>query len=136
MENFKKILKENNIKITPQRVVIYRELLNSKDHPYTDVIFKKVKKIFPNISYDTVNRTLITLAKIGIIDIVEGYGEPKRFDINTQKHHHFRCTHCNKIIDIYDECFNNLIIPEEINKKFKILKSRVVLEGICKDCSN
>jgi len=134
LDAFKEILKENNIKITPQRTIIYKELLNSKDHPYADIVFKRVKETFPNISYDTVNRTLLTFSKIGIVDIVEGWGEPKRFDTNTKKHHHFRCLNCNTIIDLYESSFDNLKIPDGVKKKFKVLKSKVLLEGICNEC--
>lgn len=136
MKNFKQVLKENNIKVTPQREIIYRELSKSEDHPYADVVFKMVKKTFPNISYDTVYRTLMTFARIGLLDIVEGYGEPKRFDTNTNKHHHFRCLNCNKIIDIYNGDFGNLKIPEKIRKKYKVVGSKVIIEGICPECKD
>ena len=99
-------------------------------------IFNKVKKTFPNISYDTVYRTLLTFSKIGIVDIVEGYGEPRRFDTNVNKHHHFRCLNCNKIIDIYEDYFDDLKIPDKVMEKFKVLKSKVILEGICDECDN
>ncbi|GAG57872.1 Peroxide operon regulator [subsurface metagenome] len=136
MKDFKQLLKENNIKVTPQRNLIYRELLNLEGHPSADIVFNKVKKTFPNISYDTVYRTLLTFSKIGIVDIVEGYGEPKRFDTNVNKHHHFRCLNCNKIVDIYEDCFDDLKIPDKVMEKFKVLKSKVILEGICDECDN
>ena len=133
-ENFSNILKKNGIKMTPQRSIIYGALLDSRDHPYADIIFKKARESFPNISYDTVNRTLLTFAKIGIIDLVEGYGEPKRFDINTNKHHHFRCINCSKIVDFQNSSFDGLVIPEEISRKYNVIKARVVLEGTCDEC--
>ena len=88
----------------------------------------------PNISFDTVNRTLLTFSKIGVVDIVEGYGDPKRFDPNTNNHNHFRCIKCNNIIDFYFKPYEAIKIPEAIAKQFTILNKKVVLEGICNKC--
>ncbi|MFB0566810.1 MAG: Fur family transcriptional regulator [Candidatus Aminicenantaceae bacterium] len=126
--------KEHNLKVTPQRAAIFEELQMSNDHPSADVIYRRVKKIFPYISFDTVYRTLITFDKIGIITVVEGYGEPKRFDSNFETHHHFRCLKCNTIMDFWDESYDNIDIPEKLNKQCTVLNKKVILEGICEEC--
>jgi Fur family peroxide stress response transcriptional regulator len=131
---FKHKCRANNLKITPQRTAIYRELIKSKDHPSASTIFNKLRRIFPDISFDTVNRTLLTFNEIGIASLVEGYGESKRFDPNTESHHHFRCIKCNNIIDIHHRSFDNIKIPEEIQRQFTVLNKRVVIEGICDKC--
>ena len=135
MESFKEKCRANDLKITPQRTVIYRELHNATDHPSADTIYKRVKKELPNISFDTVYRTLLSFSEIGIADVVEGYGEPKRFDPDTREHHHFRCIKCGNIKDFRNELYDNLEIPEKFKKEFKVLKKRIVLEGICRSCS-
>ena len=126
--------KEHGLKITPQRTAVYQELLKAKDHPSADIIYKRIVKKIPNISFDTVNRTLLTFSKIGITNIVEGYGQPKRYDPDLDTHHHFRCTHCNKIIDFHNEDYDNLIVPQELQKQFTVFSKRVVLEGLCDRC--
>ena len=47
---FKQVCREHHLKITPQRVTIYRALVNSNTHPTTDAIYQIVKKEYPNIS--------------------------------------------------------------------------------------
>jgi Fur family peroxide stress response transcriptional regulator len=126
--------KEHGLKITPQRTAIYQELLKAKDHPSADIIYKRIVKKIRNISFDTVNRTLLTFSKIGIASIVEGYGQPKRYDPDLSAHHHFRCTRCNKIIDFHNEDYDNLIVPREIQKQFTVFHKKVVLEGLCDRC--
>ena len=134
MALFRHKCKEHNLRITPQRSAIYKELIKSKDHPSASTIFNQVREIFPDISFDTVNRTLLTFAEIGIVSAVEGYGEPKRFDPNTELHHHFRCIKCNKIIDFRHKFFDKIKIPQDIQKQFTVLSKRVLLEGICDKC--
>ena len=128
--------KEHNLKITPQRIAIYRELVQSKEHPSADSMFRIIKKEFPNISFDTVNRTLNTFAEYGFIDVVEGYGEPKRFDPDRESHHHAHCIICGKIIDFQHDNWDDIEIPENIIQGFSVLTSRVVLNGICGNCTN
>jgi len=134
MESFKEKCRANALKITPQRTTIYKELLNAKDHPSADILYNRVRDRLPNISFDTVYRTLLSFSEIGIADVVEGYGEPKRFDPDTREHHHLRCIKCGNIIDFQNELYDNIEIPEKIKRDFKVTKKRVVLEGICKKC--
>jgi len=134
MESFKEKCRSNALKITPQRMAIYEELLKAKDHPSADMLYNRVRNHLPNISFDTVYRTLLSFSEIGIIDVVEGYGEPKRFDPDTREHHHLRCIKCGNIIDFQNELYDNIEIPKKIKKDFKVTKKRVVLEGICKKC--
>jgi Fur family transcriptional regulator, peroxide stress response regulator len=134
MEIFYRKSKEHGLKITPQRTAIYEELLKAKDHPSADIIYRRIVKKIPNISFDTVNRTLLTFAQIGITNIVEGYGQPKRYDPDINTHHHFRCIQCNSIIDFQNRSYDNIAVPEEINKQFTVINKKVVLEGLCNKC--
>ncbi len=131
---FRDRCKQHNLNMTPQRVAIYKELIKSKNHPDSDDIFKRVKIIFPDISLDTVYRTLSKFAEIGLVHIVEGYGETKRYDPNTNKHHHFRCQKCNKILDFHDKSYDNMRIPNAFRKNYKVTSLKVILEGICNEC--
>ena len=109
--------KAHKLKITPQRIAIFRELVQSKEHPSAHIMFDLIRKAFPNISFDTVNRTLLTLASIGIIDVVEGGGNPRRYDSDIEYHHHFHCRICGKIIDFHHKNYDQLEIPADIQKK-------------------
>jgi len=124
------------MKITPQRTVVYIEFARSKDHPSADILYKRVKKSLPNISFDTVYRTLLSFSEMGIADVVEGYGEPKRFDPDTGKHHHFRCMKCGKIIDFRSELYDSIKIPKKIEEDFTVINRKVILEGFCEYCGN
>jgi Fur family peroxide stress response transcriptional regulator len=131
---FVKLCKKFDLKITPQRCAIYRELTRAKNHPTADEMFTAVKEEFPNISYDTVNRTLLTFAEIGLVDVVSTKGGPRRFDPDMDSHHHFHCIHCGEIVDFISDEFDNLGIPDSIPSDFTVYSKRVVLNGLCKKC--
>ncbi len=134
LERFQKICRKQKIKLTPQRLLIYEELLNTKTHPSTDMLYQQVVKIFPTISFDTVNRTLLTFHEIGLAEVVEGTGNPKRFDGNMNKHHHFQCMRCKKLVDIYDDSYDAIRIPQNIQEQFQVLRIAVHIEGLCEQC--
>jgi len=126
---------KGGLKVTPQRTTIYEELIKAKDHPSANDLYKRVRKTLPNISFDTVYRTLLSFSEIGLAHLVEGYGELRRFDPDIDNHHHLRCVKCQKIIDFSNTSYDAIKIPSEFKNEFKILNKKVVLEGICKACS-
>lgn len=126
--------KKGNLKITPQRTAIYEALINDKAHPSADVVFQRIRKKIPNISFDTVNRTLLSFVDLGLLKVVEGYGRPKRFDPDTENHHHFQCTKCNKIIDFCDKTLDAIDVPKDIKNRFTVTGKKVVIEGLCDSC--
>jgi Fur family peroxide stress response transcriptional regulator len=122
------------LKITPQRMAVYKALIETNKHPSAEVLFQKVKAVIPNISLDTVNRTLLTLSEIGAAFIVEGSGGPKRFDANLKVHQHFKCVKCKRILDFHHKPFDNIEVPAGIRRKFTVLRKTVYFEGVCDSC--
>jgi len=134
LESFGEICRQNKIRITPQRTAIFNELLKDRTHPSADVVYKKIRHRFANMSFDTVYRTLLSFADMGLVRVVEGYGEPKRFDTHLGPHHHRRCLKCGSIADFENSEYERIAVPSEVQKKFKVTGKRVVLEGYCKKC--
>jgi len=134
LQNLCNLCKKNGLKITPQRLEIYKALLTSKEHPSVEAVYEEVHKTMPNISFDTVNRTLNTLAEMGAAFIVEGTGDVRRFDANCENHQHIKCVKCKKIFDFSHKTFENIQVPESIAGDLKVLRATVYIEGLCKSC--
>lgn len=134
VERFKKTCAKKKLKITPQRIAVYEELLEARDHPSAEVLYKRVRKMLPHISFDTVYRTLLSLVELGLIRLVKSYDDRKRFEPNIQNHHHCICIKCQKIIDFCDEGCDSIRIPKALGRQFQVMNKRVVLEGICPEC--
>jgi Fur family peroxide stress response transcriptional regulator len=134
LHEFEQVCRNAGLKVTPQRLGIYRALVTTAEHPSADMLWHKVRRQFPTISLDTVNRTLLTLNEIGMAFIVEGSGDVKRFDGGSKNHQHLRCIRCRRIIDFHYSPFDNITLPAGIEPDFKILRKTVYFEGICCDC--
>jgi Fur family peroxide stress response transcriptional regulator len=130
------ILRNTKLRATPQRLAIYEEIKNDKSHPTADDIYRRVRVRHPHISFDTVNRTLLSFAKEGVLCVSEGRNSSRRFDSDTTCHDHFHCIICGKIIDFTSKdnhsSFKNKI---EIKGVAKISGRKLLLEGICQQCA-
>jgi Fur family peroxide stress response transcriptional regulator len=134
MEAFRARCRETGLKVTPQRTAVYRALLETTEHPSAEAVFRQVREVFPSISLDTVNRTLLTLSDIGVAFVVEGSGDAKRFDANLKNHQHFKCLKCRQIIDFHHEPYDQIEVPENLAGRFTVLRKTVYLEGLCDVC--
>lgn len=134
LEALYNLCKQKRLKITPQRIEVYKTLIFCNEHPSTDAVYSKVKQVLPNISFDTVSRILNTFNDIGAAFVVEGSGDVKRFDANLEKHQHLKCIKCKKIFDFQHKNCENIKIPENLPGDFKVLRATVYIEGLCQSC--
>jgi Fur family transcriptional regulator, peroxide stress response regulator len=133
MVAFENLCRSRGLRVTPQRLAVYRELIETHEHPSAEWVHRRLREKYPNISLDTVNRTLLTLARIGAAFIVEGGGDAKRFDAGIEPHQHFRCVACRKVIDFHYEAFDKIETPDAISH-LKVLRKTVYFEGLCDEC--
>jgi len=136
LSEFEARCRRHGLKITPQRVAIYKTLVQMDTHPTAEEVHGHVRSQLSTISLDTVNRTLHTLSEIGAAFVVEGTGQPRRFDGGLEDHQHFLCIKCGKVIDFHHEPFNDISLPDELNDRFQILRKTVYLEGLCEASVN
>ena len=94
------ILKDKQIRITPQRVGVLAVLLLDRKHLTAEEIYEKMQKSFPAMSLATVYTTLEVFKEKGIVKELRIKSNKAIYDIITERHHHFYCRNCDKIFDI------------------------------------
>ncbi len=134
IEHLKQICNEADIKLTHQRLEIFKELMGSFDHPSAEVIHKRLQKILPTLAIDTVYRTLTTFNELGIIKKLHLENERTLFDANRDQHHHFICTQCKAVHDLYWEDFDKSTLPESVHGIGRIQSRHLELHGLCNKC--
>ncbi len=131
MEKSFKSLSETDIRVTPQRIAVYKILSEGK-HLSADFVYKKVKKMFPSISFATVYTILQLFKDRGLVLETRIDFERSTFEIMSRPHHHFMCKSCKKIIDIdIPPC--DTLKNMEVNG-LKIESFQGYFYGLCKDC--
>jgi len=128
--------RQEGLKVTPQRIAVFRSLAESDKHPSAEEIHSRIVEEMPTVSLDTVYRTLTTLLEHGVIRRVESLPNVGRFDSNVDHHHHFVCTACNSIQDFYWPDFDALKPPAEIAKMGTIQQPYVEFRGLCRACKD
>jgi len=134
VNGFSEVCRRYGVKATHQRSQIYRELAGTNEHPDAETIYTRVRKRIPAISLDTVYRTLRLLENKGLISRVGSLGETTRFDADTGRHHHFVCTECGFIGDIYHEEWDDFRAPSDVKTMGTVNSVHVELRGLCKAC--
>ena len=131
----RKALSAAGARMTPQRVEVYIEVAQAVDHPSVAEIHERVRKRLPQISLDTVYRTLRTLTELGLVRQLTSSGERNRFDSTAQPHHHFVCVKCGRTIDFESESLDRVKIPEEGNRIGDVWGMHMEVRGLCSDCA-
>ena len=130
-EKYVKLLKENSIKVTPQRLEILKYLDENRTHPTVDEIYSALKEKNPSLSKTTVYNSVETLNEHGIIQSLTISGSEARYDFENKMHHHFLCKKCGNIIDIDIKCPN---IGKMLESGHKVEEVHGYFKGICKKC--
>jgi len=139
LEQFKLLLKENNLKYTKQREAILKTLYDHPDHFTPENLYLLVKKNYPdlNTGITTVYRTLNLLEENDIATSISFGSSGKKFELGNKPHHdHLICEKCGEIVEFEDEKIEKL--QENIAKMhdFKLTDHLMQLYGICKKCQS
>jgi Fur family transcriptional regulator, peroxide stress response regulator len=133
---FEAACRKAGLKVTHQRLEIYRELAMATDHPTAESLHRRLRKKLPTISLDTVYRTLATLAGHGLINRVETPESLSRFEVARTPHHHLICRDCGEIVDFSWSIMDKATLPEEVGAWGKIDHKSIVVYGVCAKCLN
>ncbi len=123
------------MKLTHQRLEIFREVASSADHPDAEAVFRGVQGRMPTVSLDTVYRTLWLLNDLGMVTTLGPRRESVRFDANLRHHHHYLCVGCGQARDFESEELNALRIPDTVKGFGSVVMTHVEIRGLCAACA-
>jgi Fur family transcriptional regulator, peroxide stress response regulator len=134
VRHFTEICRQRGLKMTPQRLEIFRELAATAEHPSVETVFARIRTRLPNVSLDTVYRTLATLQEHSIIARVEVLDDRARYDANLTRHHHFVCVRCQKVEDVVWPELDTMPLPADARGWGNIDRVHAEIRGVCRAC--
>ncbi len=134
LEQFRLACRREGMKITHQRLEIFREMATSTVHPDAETVYRNVRRRVSTVSLDTVYRTLWFLNDLGLVKTLGPRREAVRFDGKVKPHHHFICVKCGTVTDFESSDLDTLSLPEKVNGFGSILGSQVEVKGLCRKC--
>jgi Fur family transcriptional regulator, peroxide stress response regulator len=130
-EDLKNKLKENNIRLSHQRLKILEYIYDNFNHPTVDEIYNDLHEEIPTLSKTTIYNTLNTLVDVNLVKVLNIENNETRYDPTINDHGHFKCEKCKKIFD-FNLNFDSLDIKELDG--FEIHKRDLYFKGICPTC--
>ena len=130
--DFVNLLKTKELKATPQRLCVLKEL-EKKMHPTIDDLYEALRRENPSMSLATVYKNIGTLKEKGIVIEVNISDGKMRYDIYSKPHIHLLCKQCHLISDMdYDEDLFDYQVKLEKNQAIDI--ERLDIIASTKDC--
>ncbi|MDP8266185.1 MAG: transcriptional repressor [Candidatus Aceula meridiana] len=131
MNETSQILREKNIKVTPQRLSVYMAF-NGKGHLSADEVYQKARKKVPAISLGTVYSILENFKINDIISEIKIDFDKSLYELKEGIHHHFLCRKCKKILDVEMPVCN--VLKNCAVEGHSIEDFQGYFYGICRDC--
>lgn len=133
------ILKNKNLKVTNNRILILKEFLKNKKPISANDIYISIHKKSPEIAITTIYRNIKKLEDENVIKVatqnLDGTYFYEILKENNPHTHYIICEKCNKMQEI-DTCILKQQ-DELISKKtgFKVLYHKLQYIGLCNKCS-
>jgi len=131
---FEDACRNAGLRLTPQRIEIFRELARATDHPSAETLHLRLADTMPTLSLDTVYRTLNTFSGYGLVNKVETIESQARFEAAHVLHHHLVCEKCKQIMDFQWQFIDQAALPETVKTWGRVERKSVVAYGTCSQC--
>lgn len=135
-ESFRAYLSAQGLKSTSQRDIILDEFLRAGAHLSTEELYLRLREQHPHIGYATVHRTLKLFAECGIAEPRHfGDGQTRYESSSGAEHHdHLICTDCGAIVEFENPQIEALQETVAREHGFRIVRHRLELYGLCRQC--
>ena len=128
-------LREQDCRITPQRLALLEMLIHSDEHLSAAQLYERLLERFPTTSLATVYTTLSLLRDMGeVIEISFSDGDTHYDGSNPTPHIHLICTQCHRISDAPFVAAPDLTEALTAQTGYHITGHRFDFYGICPDC--
>jgi len=132
MNNYTDILRQHNLKATPQRLAITDALYNY-GHVNIESLYTMMIKKFNSISQATIYKNINLMLENAFIQEVKIPHAKSVYELTKTAHSHMVCNKCGNVSDITLD-LDTIIQNASKMSDFKIDKTDLVFSGLCKEC--
>jgi Fe2+ or Zn2+ uptake regulation protein len=128
-------LRERGMRVTPQRIVIHRELCGHSQHMTAEQVLGRVSDVLPGTSLPTVYSTLELLEALGLVRRVGTGNGAVVFDSRVEPHAHTVCGRCGAMADLEGTAAPEDALTRATSTGFVPDHAQLVVWGLCADCA-
>ena len=129
--NIENILRENNNRVTPERVALFNFLKTKHIFTYNDI-----ESNFKDVWRASIFRTLNLFLDLGLIRKLDLGEKTATYEINDHAHHHehMKCEKCEVVISFDSDPICKKLFAKAKDLWFEIKAHNIGIVGICKNC--
>ena len=133
---FIQYLRDNNLKVTKERLMLLEELFNSTGHLDADSLLFQLRNKGRKVSRATIYRTLDLLVQCGLARKSRLGREHYVYERVTpgKRHDHMVCTGCGTIIEFYDAELEERQREVCLSYHFRPTFYSLQIQGLCAEC--
>ncbi|MBX7167682.1 MAG: transcriptional repressor [Pirellulales bacterium] len=138
LERFQEFLQSRGKRVTQERRTIVEEVFRNHEHFDADNLLELLNRNVPGhrVSRPTVYRTLTQLVEAGLLrKMTLGGRAVYEHDYGYPQHDHLHCQKCDKLIEFSSDEIKPLRDAVAREHNFRVLGHRLIISGICADCS-
>jgi Fe2+ or Zn2+ uptake regulation protein len=128
-------LRAAGYRVTPQRLVIQRTLLELGRHVSAEELLDAVGERLPNVSLPTVYSALDALGEAGLVRRVPGGRGRALYDARPAEHHHLVCRRCGAVEDLEADVQLGSALSLAAKQGFAPDGAEIVVHGLCSSCA-
>ncbi|MBN2815537.1 MAG: transcriptional repressor [Campylobacterales bacterium] len=134
MNNYTELLRQHNLKATPQRLAI-TDILNMHGHVSIEFLYEQMLNKFNSISLATIYKNINIMLENAFVQEVKIPHSKSVYELTKEVHSHLVCDNCGAVQDITVP-IHTILEQTDNTQEFEIKSASVVFTGICKECKN
>jgi len=138
MQRFEEFLQSRGKRVTQERRRIVEQVFSHHDHFDAEDLVEKLRAAGQGerVSRPTVYRTLSALVEAGLLrKMVLNGRSVYEHDYGYPQHDHLHCTKCGKLIEFHSDELEAIRDAVAKTHQFRVLGHRLIVDGICAECS-
>ena len=133
-QDFEQALRERGLRVTPQRILIYRAFTELGRHATAEEVLARVEPRLPNASLPTVYAALELFEELGIAHRVAAGSASALWDPRPERHHHLICRSCGAVEDLDVALDTTKAVRAARRRGFRPDASELIVSGLCERC--
>jgi Fe2+ or Zn2+ uptake regulation protein len=128
------ILHARGQRVTPQRLVILRELRRRGHHATAEEIHRAIDRELPGTATPTVYATLDLFVELGLARRIDA-GTAALYDARLDPHQHAVCRRCGRVQDVDGKISATALIRAAADAGFQPQGAELIISGLCAECA-
>ena len=128
------ILHARGQRVTPQRLVILRELRRRGHHATAEEVHRAVDGELPGMATPTVYATLDLFVELGLARRIDT-STAALYDARLDPHQHAVCRRCGRVQDVDGKIRAGAVIRAAEEAGFQAQGAELIISGVCAECA-